>query len=446
MECNPTDFGEDIDQMKRWCEGQLDCVGFAYHPPGPNYWGFYPKRSGAFSQDAPGWYQKGKERWQWHFMEERAAGLPSAQAQAMYGFNLTVCVRGATTGETLLLPVELLGTVIIADVMQRMEDAAGLDAFTNRCRAAELIHGTTTLLPSQRLGEITDVAGGVLELTAVFTVKQAEASLKELVALDRAHPEATDVLLTADEDQVDLLCLVEKLPKLEGLTINFNGSFLYNVGADYWTPLKQLAPTLQRLHFSNHHGGRSGGQIRQENIYEAIMGWGDEGPKLLSFKVTGAMSSGALATYLDFVRSNQTLRPDLEEFIVQYWFANPPLVNTEILQAITKRYQKLRLLEVGSCVSLSDAAFKYFQDNEEGIQAGLELEDMGLTCIVNVEGVGWLDVENVKRNLPKFKKFRIGGGRCFCTCGDAQCGSAASRIECLRAERGLEFEHGARHW
>merc|ERR1711972_462357 len=183
-----------------------------------------------------------------------------------------------------------------------------------------------------------------------------------------------------------------------------------------------------------------------DTIFRALLAWGREGPKLRSFKVDGAMSL-SLAVYAEFVRDNQCLAPELEEFVVQYWFANPPLVNSQLIQAITKRYRHLRLLEVGSCChSVSDDAFKYFRENPEGIQAGLELENLFLVCITQVEGAGWLDVDSVNAHLPKLKKFRIGGGRCFCTCGDARCGQAAPRIARLRDECRLAFEHGAAHW
>uniref|UniRef100_A0A7S0A780 Uncharacterized protein n=1 Tax=Pyrodinium bahamense TaxID=73915 RepID=A0A7S0A780_9DINO len=154
-----------------------------------------------------------------------------------------------------------------------------------------------------------------------------------------------------------------------------------------------------------------------------------------------------LGTYENFVTNNRCLRPELEEFVVQYWYANPPLVNTRILQQVTKRYRKLRLLEVGSCChSVTDAAFQYFEDNGEGLQAGLELEDLFLVCITQVEGAGWLDLENVRKNLPKLRKFRIGAGRAFCNCGARGCGSAVPRIQRLREEFGLEFHQSAAHW
>merc|ERR1740129_1963332 len=98
------------------------------------------------------------------------------------------------------------------------------------------------------------------------------------------------VVLTADKEVVHLGVLVEKLPRLERLKIKFNGSFFYEGSASYWEPLKDLTPTLQNLHFSNHHGGREGGQIRTDRIFQALLAWGAEGPNLRSFKVDGSMS------------------------------------------------------------------------------------------------------------------------------------------------------------
>lgn len=367
-------------------------------------------------------------------------------AQVSGAPQVALTVSSATTGEPLLGPVELPGDTSIADIVQQVVASLGLDLEAQRFTETRLVHGATPLGLDLRLTDLADEQTLVQLGAIVTTGKRAELSLLEIQGLSRPHPEATSVVVTAGKDVVDLQHLVEKLPQVEELKFKFHDSFFYAQPASYWAPLTNLAGTLNRLHFSNHHGGRDSGEMDADRIFEALMAWGEDAPKLLSFQLEGAMRV-SLPTYASFVSNNRCLLPELEEFVVQYWFANPPLVSTEILQLITKRYQKLRLLEVGSCCwTVSDAAFKYFADNDEGIQAGLELEDLYLVCITQVEGNGWLDVENVQKNLPKLRKFRVGAGRCFCSCGNRLCGSAVPRIKHLQAERGVTFEQGAAHW
>merc|ERR1719282_251599 len=154
-----------------------------------------------------------------------------------------------------------------------------------------------------------------------------------------------------------------------------------------------------------------------------------------------------LNEYKHFIDNNTILSPDLEEFSVFYWFANPPQGDSQAVQKITKRYPRLRKLQVGSCChSTTDDGFKYFTENDEGIRAGLELESLFLVCTTQVRGRGWLEIDSVKKYLPKLKELKIGGGRVFCNCGARGCGECANVFTQLKSECGVQIEHSAPHW
>lgn len=68
-----SDLGSEymtLDQMKDWCRGRVDCVGFAYQS-GTGRW--YPTRKGTgFDPRTAVWAKSGGEHWHWHYIKERA--------------------------------------------------------------------------------------------------------------------------------------------------------------------------------------------------------------------------------------------------------------------------------------------------------------------------------------------------------------------------------------
>lgn len=354
--------------------------------------------------------------------------------------DITIEVRSATTGEILLGPLNVGPDTTVGDVAER----TGLTAEGALFKQTVMLHASSPdpIDHSRPLAELADGKDS-LEFTVIYVPRQAELKLTEVALLERSHPEVSDVVVDCGDCGADLGCLSEKFPQLQRLQVKV-GSGQYDKCTSYWDPLRLLTG-LQRLHIANHHGGRNGGQMKNQ-IFDALLSWGDEGPKLTGFLFTGAMTIN-LEKFAQFITSNSVLSPDLQEFAVQYWFANPPLVNTQLVQMITNRYQKLRVLELGSCChSVTDDAFKYFADNEEGVQAGLNLERLFLVCITQVEGQKWLDPESVKRCLPKLKDFSVGGGRCFCRCGERGCGAQSEVVSRLETECGVTFTQSAAHW
>merc|ERR1711920_892667 len=232
------------------------------------------------------------------------------------------------------------------------------------------------------------------------------------------------------KEDISLECLPQKFPSLTKLEFVIPQHTKAGAPANYWKPIQHLQ-CLERLHFSNHHSFTRDGHFKNQ-VFESLMAWGDREQKLKAFSLTGAMQLD-LRKYKDFIDNNNVLSPELEEFSVFHWFANPPQVDDEAIQKITKRYQHLKTLEVGSCCgSVSDRAFKYLCDNSEGVQAGQELEKLFLVCTTNVRGDAWLECDSVKRCLPKLREFKLGGGRVFCGCGGSGCGERASVLTDLK--------------
>merc|ERR1711998_720768 len=120
----------------------------------------------------------------------------------------------------------------------------------------------------------------------------------------------------------------------------------------------------------------------------------------------------------------------------------------EMVQSVTRRYTRLRRLIVGPAANrLTDKAFKHLRDNEEGVRAGLELEDMYVCCSLGVTGEGWLlDVDNVRRNLPKLKTFKISASRHMCGCGARSCGRSVPKIKEIEAATGIKVTDSSPHW
>jgi len=374
---------------------------------------------------------------------EAGSNAPCAMAATSL---CSVHVRSAASGDTLLGPEDLPVDLRLDELSERVAPLAGLDAEGGRFLALRFLAAAGPLVEAKTLAEIQAESGEPLELTAVKLPREdATIGLDEVQLLSRAYPEVTSVMFSASKETASLEPAVKAFPNLQRLCVRFNGSFLYGVRADFWAPLKVISESLQELHFTNHHGARSSGQINADDVLRGLLDLSG-GLKLTSFRLEGAMRL-SLAMFLRFVKENQVLLPELKEFALQYWFANPPLVNDEIFLELTKRYRQLRRLEVGSCCwSLTDAAFAHFMDNADGIESGLELEDLYMVCITQVEGRDWLELESVKRHLPNLKSFRIGAGRAFCRCGEGACGSSVPRLERLEKEHGLVFNQSAAHW
>lgn len=284
----------------------------------------------------------------------------------------------------------------------------------------------------------------VLELGVLLAPKLVEMPLTEVMALEEAVPAVTALKVTLGTEDISLECLAQKFPSLTKLEFVIPQHTKAGAPASYWGPIQRLQ-CLERLHFSNHHSFTRDGHFKNQ-VFESLLAWEDREQQLKAFSLTGAMLLD-LRQYKEFIETNNVLSPELEEFSVYHWFANPPQVDDNALQRITKRYQHLKTLEVGSCSSsVSDRAFKYLGDNSEGVQAGQELEKLFLVCTTNVQGEGWLSPDSVKRCLPKLREFKLGGGQVFCGCGRQGCGDRAHVLRELKAECGVSVEHSAPHW
>ena len=119
-----------------------------------------------------------------------------------------------------------------------------------------------------------------------------------------------------------------------------------------------------------------------------------------------------------------------------------------MVSSLLHRYRHLRRLTVGpSCNGLTDAAFNYLGDNDEGVQAGLKLESMYVCCSLHVTGKGWLlDVDSVRRNLPQLKSFKISASRHHCGCGRRGCGKNVKEIKKVQEACGIRFTDASPHW
>ena len=70
-----------------------------------------------------------------------------------------------------------------------------------------------------------------------------------------------------------------------------------------------------------------------------------------------------------------------------------------------------------------------------------------MCCSHDVTGKGWLlDVDNVRRNLPKFKHFTIAASRHHCDCGARGCGKSLAAIKKVKEACGVCFTNASPHW
>jgi hypothetical protein len=296
------------------------------------------------------------------------------------------------------------------------------------------------------LGEhaLEDSGGDVLELDVLRVARKVDMTLAEVAQIEVSVADVRDLRVTVAAEDSSLECLAQVFPSLQKLEIVLPQHTKAGAPASFWDPIQHLA-SLERLHLANHHSFAHHGCFGNE-VFTSLLRWGERDCKLKAFAMTGAMQL-SMKAYKRFVDDNAVLSPDLEEFSVYHWFAQPPQVDDEVIRKITRRYQRLRLLEVGSCChSATDEGFRYLGANDEGVRAGLELEKLFLVCTTTVQGQGWLDPDSVKQHLPKLKKLAVGGGRCFCSCGGHGCGSHAHVFEKLKTECGIAISHTATHW
>jgi hypothetical protein len=302
-------------------------------------------------------------------------------------------------------------------------------------------HGIQALKPAQFLQDLLpeNEDGAVLKLGFLWQAAQADVSRADICDL-AVQPHVSDAIIHCGSDNVQeaLLSLSAKFPSLTHASVHLEGKG----SPQMWSPLMSLN-TLTHLEVNVGTGMRSA-------LYDALMTFQEGSMQLLSFVVQGAMTNRPADT-LAFVERNVVLSPFLERFTVYYTMANPAQYNDSIIKALTRRYSKLKRLEVGSCCgTVSDNAFEYFTDNPEGVQAGLELEYMYLCCVTNLRGARWLDPESVRKHLPKLKELCMAAGRNFCGCGQRGCGEDRAVVDRLQMPapegNGIKFNHWSAHW
>merc|ERR1712167_510958 len=169
--------------------------------------------------------------------------------------------------------------------------------------------------------------------------------------------------------------------------------------------------------------------------------------QLLKIALTGCIWP-SMDRLHEFIKTNRALSPDAHEINIHRVWAQPALFTDEMVHSLLFRYRSLRRLIIGSCLyELTDDAFKYLRDNKEGVRAGLQLEHIYVCCSHDVTGKGWLlDVDNVRRNLPKFKHFTIAGSRHHCDCGARGCGKSLAAIKKVKEACGVCFTNASPHW
>lgn len=354
--------------------------------------------------------------------------------------ELVVNIKNAASGTVLLEPTRLDATTSF-DVLANMLLEAEEQLFV----AQNLLVGDTKipLEGQQTIAELDVEAHGVLDLSITREPRCRKLTFKQISDMAKVRDYVCELWVVSEGGSREFLePIVEKFPRLESLTIHV-GPCQRDADSSYWSALKELSQ-LKSIAVLNHHGHRSNGAL-DHKFLQSLVDWGSDGPKLTTLRYEGAMNL-SLSFFEEWVDKVSTLSPDLETLCIQYWFANPALVNDAIFQKITKKWQRLRHIHLGSgCNRLSDRAFLYFGDNDDNIKAGLHLEKLALVCCTNINGNGWLEPESVKRNLPNLKEFELSASRQFCKCGGRGCG-AKSHVKDGLEEIGVKFNHHTTHW
>mmetsp|Transcript_149049 Transcript_149049/g.273616 ORF Transcript_149049/g.273616 Transcript_149049/m.273616 type:complete len:388 (+) Transcript_149049:64-1227(+) len=354
--------------------------------------------------------------------------------------EIMVSVSHAASGGVLLERQLLASTTtldMLADLVSDPEEQQFL------AQSAIVGEMKIPLQGSQTIAVLGNASCESLDVSIAREPKCARLRFQQISNFTKVRGYVRELHIQSDNDADEPLdAIVEKFPGLESLTIMV-GTCQRSGDASYWKPLKGLTH-LKSLAVCNHHGARSSGALGHAFL-QSLVDWGNDGPKLISLKYEGAMSL-SLRFFEDWVDRVETLSEDLDTLSIQYWFANPPLVNDAIFKKITKKWQGLRHIHLGSgCHVLSDRAFTYFQDNAENIQAGLNLEKLVLVCCTEINGVGWLQPDSVKRNLPKLREFELSASRQFCKCDARSCGARVQVKDDLE-KMGVRFNHHTTHW
>ena len=99
-----------VEEARRWCEANVECVGFAYRP---ETGAFHPKRRGTgFDVHSVRWRRVEEEAWQFHYVLERSGpsetnSLPEFTSELPLGWRLSkmsLVHGGAARGETSPMP------------------------------------------------------------------------------------------------------------------------------------------------------------------------------------------------------------------------------------------------------------------------------------------------------------------------------------------------------
>merc|ERR1712136_164461 len=189
------------------------------------------------------------------------------------------------------------------------------------------------------------------------------------------------------KEEESLAPMAQTFPNLEHLAVHVDDG-QRKAKSSYWYPLKSLTQ-LKSLAVMNHHGCPHSSELTAEFLW-SLAEWGADGPQLTSLKYEGVMDLD-LGFFRDLVDNVETLSPDAHTLSIFDWCANPARVNDVIFQQITKKWRRLKFPHLGpGCGALTDNPFLYFQDNPEGIQAGLELENLDLVCCPRIYGDDWL--------------------------------------------------------
>eukprot|EP01006_Ploeotia_vitrea_P039514 TRINITY_DN66355_c7_g7_i1.p1 TRINITY_DN66355_c7_g7~~TRINITY_DN66355_c7_g7_i1.p1 ORF type:complete len:314 (+),score=19.05 TRINITY_DN66355_c7_g7_i1:50-991(+) len=256
-------------------------------------------------------------------------------------------------------------------------------------------------------------------------------------------PEVKTVIMTPGDEEA-IPDLSDCFPNVSSLVVNVPPTKEISESA-YFAKIEPLLSTLTALAIHIPEG-RSSGTVG-DGVFKTMTAW--HLPKsaggLQEFSVQGQIQLSN-AVYMKFLENNTILSPDLCLYNVYRVFAWPSMVTDGIVQTLFKKYQHLRQVTIGSCLELSDDAFKYLRANDEGVHAGQDLESMYLCCVPHhMVGDKWLEPNSIKEHLPKLKMFRVASGRQFCTCGDGGCGSHVKVVEGLK-NLGITWSHASPHW
>ena len=250
-----------------------------------------------------------------------------------------------------------------------------------------------------------------------------------------SRPQCVSLQVTCSMQPLNVAALVKAYPDVRRLSVN------HPAPDTDWAALSSLGQLLELSVEGKWHEGRLGDELL-DGIQSAI-----QTHQLRKIALTGCIWP-SMDRLHEFIKTNRALSPDAHEINIHRVWAQPALFTDEMVHSLLFRYRSLRRLIIGSCLyELTDNAFKYLRDNKEGVRAGLQLEHIYVCCSHDVTGKGWLlDVDNVRRNLPKFKHFTIAASRHHCDCGARGCGKSLAAIKKVKEACGVCFTNASPHW